>query len=191
MRYNTVAVVYIVIIILIAQAVAPGSYSWRENSISELAAQRYNRAWIVRAGFIGYGLLVAIGAVQRLRAQRSMAYRDLPLLLYGVAMALAGVFSTRHWVAAVAYAPGEANLHSIAATVAGVGISLAMVAYLTSPGPLRKKPLEVAAVVLTLALSALFGVLTRGLGIVQRCLWAVGFVWLVYMEEWRDKCETD
>jgi hypothetical protein len=182
LRYNTIAVVYIVIIILIAQAVAPGSYVWRNNTISQLAAQRYAQAWIMRAGFIGFGALVALGAVRRYRAQPSRAYRDWPLLLYGLGMALAGVFSARSWVDAVAYSPGEAGLHSLMATLAGVGISLAaLLSWIRDPGP-RRDVWHLVAFALMMLLSALFGMVTRGAGVVQRCLYIVGFAWLVYIE---------
>lgn len=182
MRYNTIAIAYIVAIILIAHVLAPGSYSWRDNTISELAAQRYNRAWIMRAGFIGFGALVAVGALLRYRAQRSLAYRDLPLLVYGLAMALAGVFSTRMWVLAVAYAPGEASLHSVLATLAGVALSLAALLCSLHDARAHRRRWHGVALALILALSLAFGVTAQGAGLVQRTLYLVGFAWLIYSE---------
>lgn len=41
--------------LLAAHLAAPESYSWQTDTISELAAQDYDKAWIMRTGFIGFG----------------------------------------------------------------------------------------------------------------------------------------
>jgi len=57
-----------------------------------------------------------------------------------------------------------------------------MMLYVASPGPLRARILDLLALGLTVAFSALFGMATSGAGVWQRCLYAVGFFWLVYIE---------
>jgi hypothetical protein len=127
-------------------------------------------------------VLVVVGALQRYRAQPSMAYRDWPLLLYGWGMLLAGIFSTTPFMAGVAYSQAEANLHSLLATLAGVGISLAVfLSWLRDPEP-RTRPWHLVALVLIVLLSAAVGMATREAGLIQRCLWVVGFSWLVYID---------
>ena len=62
MRYNTIAVAFIVVAIVVAHLLAPASYSWHDNTISQLAAQGYERVWIMRVGFPGFGALIyAVG----------------------------------------------------------------------------------------------------------------------------------
>jgi len=182
MRYNTIAVAYIVVVILIAHAVSPGSYLWRSNTISELAAQGYERAWLMRIGFTGFGLCVVVGALRRYRDWPSLVYRDAFLLLYGLGMILAGVFSAPSWVDAVAYAPREAALHSLMATVAGVSISLAVfLSWIRDPESSRR-PGHALALVLIVLLSGVFGMGSREAGLIQRLLYLVGFAWLVFIE---------
>jgi hypothetical membrane protein len=186
---NTVAVVFIAVLIVVAHLVAPASYSWRDNTISQLAAQGYARAWIMRLGFVGFGILIVLGALDRARTNRRSWFhqaRELALVLYGLGLLLAGSFSAEPFLPGVAFSESQAQLHSIAATLAGLGISLGMLLYLVRPGPLRNKIPDLVALTLTLAFSALFGMATSGAGIWQRCLWAVGFVWLVYIERCRD-----
>ena len=182
MRYNTVAVAFIACVISAAHAVAVAPYSWRDNTISELASQGYSRAWIMRAGFIGFGALVIAGAVLRAEPPQPWWYREIPLLLYGLGLLLSGVFSAAPFAPGVGYSEGEARLHSASATAAGVGISLAMLLYMLSEGAVRARAAHLAALVLTVVLSALFGMSKVGAGVVQRCLYAVGFAWLVYIE---------
>ena len=182
MKLNTVAVIWIVVMIVIAHAVAPSTYHWREHTISQLAAQRYALAWIMRAGFVGFGGLVVIGALQRLRRARATAYRDLPLLAYGLAMALAGIYSTRFWVLAVCYSPREASLHSAMATLAGVALSLAVLLCWLRDLRTGHRGWHGVALIGILGLSLAFGLAGRRAGLVQRALYLVGFAWLIYAE---------
>ena len=52
------AVVFFVITIILAHSFAPIEYDWKQNTISDLGAQQYKNAWIMRVGFIGFGLLL-------------------------------------------------------------------------------------------------------------------------------------
>ena len=182
MRYNTVAVAFMVVVLLVAHVAAIAPYSWRDNTISELGSQGYARAWIMRAGFLGFGSLVLVGAIQRVRAQRRWWYREAPLVLYGAGIMLSGIFSTKPFLAGLDYSALEAGLHSLMAILAGVGISLGVLLYMLSENSLRRKIVHLAALVLIVALSALFGMSTTGAGVVQRCLYLVGFAWLIFIE---------
>jgi hypothetical membrane protein len=185
MRYNVLAVAFIIVVIAVAHWLAPAAYSWRDNTISELAAQGYERAWIMRVGFMGFGALIVLGAAdraRRMRGSRLHLWREVPLVVYGLGILVAGIFSTAPFLPGVAYSAGEASVHSAVATLAGVGLSLAMLLHAATPGSTRQRILHLVALVLTTAISALFGMATAGAGIWQRCLYLVGFAWLVYSE---------
>ena len=182
MRHNTVAVILIVAAILTAHLASIPPYSWHDNTISELGSQGYKNAWIMRAGFIGFGALVVAGSVQRMRAQKQLWYRELPLVLYGGGILLSGIFSAKPFMPGVDYSELEASLHSTLATLAGVGISMSILLYVFSEAQVRRKFGHLTALVLVVALSALFGVSTTGAGIVQRGLYVVGFGWLIFIE---------
>lgn len=182
MKPYVVAVAYIVIVIVLAHLVAPDTYVWTRHTISELAAQGYARAWIMRLGFWGFGALVVLGGVRAARKAGRHWPREIALAAYGAGIFLAGVFSTAPFVAGLLYDAGQARLHSLFATAAGVSISLAMVLYALTDKPAERRVYHALAAVLTLGLSALFGVWTAGAGIVQRLLWAVGFLWLILVD---------
>lgn len=84
-------------------------------------------------------------------------YRELPLVLYGAGMLLAGVFSAEPFIDGVEYSMVEAQLHSVAASVVGVGISFAVLAYALSDQPARRRSIHAVALVGIVGLSALFG----------------------------------
>lgn len=57
MKTYNIAVLYVLILLIAAHLAAPEVYNWQEHSISQLAAQAYTNAWIMRLGFIGFGVL--------------------------------------------------------------------------------------------------------------------------------------
>lgn len=184
--FNTVAVGVMVVGIVIAHLVAPAAYSWTRRTISQLGAQGYEHAGITRLTFGLFGVLIVMGAANRARRARTARLRlvEIPLGVYGIGIAVAAVFSTSPFIAGVAYSPGEARLHSIAATAAGVGLSLAALGYALVDEPARRRIVHLAAFVAIIAISALVGTADVWAGVLQRCLWAVGFAWLLFVE-WR------
>jgi hypothetical membrane protein len=183
LRYYTLAVAWILVVILIAHLLVPPPYQWTQNTISELAAQGYSLAWIMRLGFTGFGALASLGAIHRLAANPRHNWPEVGILLYALAILLSGVFSTTPFQAGVDYSETEAGLHSIMATSAGIAISLAML--LCGLLEQRRTPriVHLSALTLTLLLSSLFGAFPAKAGIIQRGLYIVGFGWLVYLEE--------
>jgi len=186
-RFYTLAVAWILIAIIIAHLLVPAPYAWTQDTISELAAQGYGRAWIMRLGFIGFGALVCFGALRRVVADPKRKWPEIGILLYGLAILLAGVFSTEPFQAGVDYSQSEARLHSLAATIAGIALSLAML--FSGLLEQRRAPriVHLAALALTLLLSSLFGAFPAVAGITQRALYLVGFGWLVYLENILDQ----
>lgn len=56
-------VVFFLSVIIVAHFFAPAGYQWTQNSISELASQGHEYAWIMRSGFIGFGILLTLSIV--------------------------------------------------------------------------------------------------------------------------------
>lgn len=175
------AVVVIVAAILLAHAVAPPSYQWARNTISELGAQGYSNSWIMRSGFIVFGALLAIGAAVGAMHSVRENWPQFFIGLYGAGVLLSGVFSTAPLVQGVAYSSREASFHSAMATAAGIAISGGMVAMLIADKQPRRKMAHLIALVATMLLSAAFGVLDPIAGVIQRLLYSVGFAWLVFI----------
>ncbi|MBN2551083.1 MAG: DUF998 domain-containing protein [Anaerolineales bacterium] len=182
MKLYPLAIALITAVILAAHLAAPPAYDWRANTISELGAQGYSNAWIMRLGFAGFCLLLIPGGMLRLKARRTSWPRELPLILYGACIGLSGAFSTQPFLPEVSFSQAEANLHSLLATSAGVLLSLSMLLYMFLDSDMRRKFVHLVALILTVAISALFGMVSSGAGIVQRILYLVGFAWLVFID---------
>jgi hypothetical membrane protein len=181
MKWNIIAVVYIVLVILLAQLIAPAPYNWTQNTVSELAAQGYRNRWIMQAGFVGFGVLLAAAVIRNWRARPSLWYREVPLLLYALCIALSGIFRTRPFVPGAACSETEAQLHSIFATVAGILLSTAVLAHLLSDEDARRKTGHLAALILIMATAMAFGMSSTNTGLIQRFLYLVGFAWIALL----------
>jgi len=182
MRFYTLAVAWILVAIVVAHLLVPAPYDWTQNSISELAAQGYGRAWIMRLGFIGFGALISFGAVRRVAVNPRRNWPEIGVLIYGLAILLSGVFSTAPFQPGVGYSRSEENLHSLMATGAGIGLSLAMLCCGLLEQRRTPRIIHLAALALTLLLSSLFGAFPAVAGITQRALYIVGFGWLIYLD---------
>lgn len=173
-----IALAWLIAALVAAHLLAPESYSFVVDSLSELAAQRYEHAWVTRSGFMGFGLMLAwhyssdLVHVQRYWAQALL------LLLYGSCVALTAVFSTAPFEDGVAFSEPEAFLHSIFATMAGVCLSGAMLIAAWRAPTQEERWRHVGALAFVTVASALFAVLPEYQGVTQRALWMGGLAWL-------------
>ena len=55
-RFFWVAVLYFMIVIVLAHFFISPNYDWTQNTISDLASQGHTYKWIMQAGFVGFGL---------------------------------------------------------------------------------------------------------------------------------------
>ena len=183
----TVAVIYWIVIIILAHFFAPPGYLWTQNSISELAAQGHTYKWIMQAGLIGFGVLVMLAVGQTIFKTRQMIYALLPVALYGFAILLSGIFCAAPIDPSISYSIAEANLHSALATAAGWSLSLAILWRIFAASSGREKQAHTIFLTAVFGFSMLFGLaengtIVIGTGIVQRILYLCGFFWLVYQE---------
>jgi len=174
------AVTFITIFILIAHFVVGEPYHWYRNTISQLAGQAYPNAWIMRAGFIGFGALVQIAGIGRIREAGRYWYREVPIMLYGLAILAAGIFSTTPFIEGIPYSEQEAQLHSFFATAAGI-VTAGMLFFALTDAAKSRRLVHAIALLMTIGISILFGALPEVSGAMQRLLWFVGFAWLVYL----------
>ena len=149
----------------------PG-YSARANLISELAAQN------TRGAFIMAGAFVVLGAAIVFDGWRVFRSCMVPFMLFGAFMVLAGLFGHKPMTSDVPYSATVAGAHSLFATMAGIGISLAFVwqAWLASAMPGRLTAAALALVCLVLPLGMLN--LPAYQGVIQRLMYALVFAWL-------------
>lgn len=183
MKMIPTAVIYFIAVIISAHFFASPEYNWMQNTVSDLAAQGLKYQWIMQTGFIGFGVLLNIGFVQKFIATQKVSYPDLLIMLYGLAILLSGFFSTEPFIQGVSYSVQESSLHSLFATAAGFAFTIGIFYRLVTASTLGEKWLHAVFFLLVMGTSLLFGLSENGLlpiakGIIQRSLYLVSFIWL-------------
>jgi hypothetical membrane protein len=181
MKSYALPIAFLVATLVTAHVLVPEPYHWYLNSISQLGAQSYEKAWVMRVGFIGFGLLLQLPAITRIRASRSLWYRELPIVIYGLAILVSGIFSAEPFVEGTPYSRSEASIHGAVATVAGLALSLGILLHALTDTPNSRRIGHLVALVLVTGLSILFGRMPDLAGAIQRLLWCAGFAWLLYL----------
>jgi len=181
MRHYTCAIVYILTTLVLAHLFADGAYRWQVNSISQLAAQGYEKAWIMRAGFIGFGVLIQVTGVRRIGMARKYWLREILIMLYGLTILLSGFFSAEPFLPGTPYSQQEAQYHGAFATAAGIALTAAILVYAVTDTPNQRKIGHAVGLGLVMLFSLLFGLLPGVAGVMQRLLWVAGFSWLLYL----------
>jgi hypothetical membrane protein len=172
-----VAISWLVATLVAAHVLAPDSYSLVTNTMSELGAQNTENAWVARAGYIGFGVLLACHYSGDLVHVRRVWAQALLLLLYGSTIALTGVFSTAPFEGGVFSEP-ESLLHSVFATLAGAFLSAAIFIAAWRALTRRSRWRHAGSLAFVALASALFAAIPEYRGISQRALWLGGLWWL-------------
>lgn len=181
---SAAAVVFFVAVITVAHLFAPSAYSFTQNTVSDLGAQGYSLAWIMRSGLMGFGLLISAAMAVSLVKQTGSPLPDALLLVYGLGIFFAGVFSTLPFEPGISYSARESSLHSFFATAAGIAISFSMVSHVFMEKGSRHVLFHALAALFVIGLSALFGLaeggaVSVGKGLVQKVMYAGGLTWIV------------
>ncbi len=188
------ALISFIAIILTAHFLVPEDYNWLENSISDMAAQQYLYAWIMRTGLITYGAMIAIVMWKSYAVQKRRNYGHIAILIYGVAVILSGVFSTKPFWNVEQYSELSDLLHSVFAQIAGVSFTIAIAIhffYHNTPGDRR---FHLFYFVLVVICSVGVGLAANnwipiGMGLIQRLLYLVSFIWLY--QEYKTNLKVD
>jgi len=183
-NYLYIPVTFLIIIIILAHFFPPIGYQWRENTISELASQGHDNAWIMRSGFIGFGIFLTLSLMASWQQYNQFTIGDAFIIIYGIAILLSGIFSTAPINSTLTYSTNEAKLHSLFATIAGINISIAIAWRIFSSHQPFDKILHFGFLIMITGLSFAFGLaengtLLFGKGIIQRSLYLTGFIWLI------------
>jgi hypothetical protein len=179
-KYNWTSVGLFVGIIIIAHFFTTNPYDWKSNTVSELAAQGYQYRWIMKIGFILFGGILAAGITNKILGGNGKLITELPILIYGLAILVSGLYSTKPIVSAIEYSELESQIHSYSAQIAGAGFSIGLLIHgLTEKNP-NLKIIHFSTFAFVVGLSALFGIMENNNGIIQRIMYAGSFVWLTF-----------
>lgn len=183
MRYLLPAVVFFVVVIIAAHFFAPPGYQISQNTISDLGSQGHVKKWIMQTGFIGFGLLVLAGIVWKSIDQGSISGPDLAILVYGLSILVTGFFCAAPILEGIQNNIPESRIHSLFATTAGVALIGAITWILFRSG--KDWSVHFFFLISITAISIAFGLAENdlipiGKGLVQRFLYLVSFIWLVF-----------
>ena len=173
-NYHIISITLFVVFIIVAHIFSTDNYDWIKNTISDLGAQCYDRKLIMQIGFLAFGLTLAIGIFLN-----GLSWRTSPILVYGLCVALTGIFCTKPFVNLDTYSTTQSTLHSIFAQIAGVTFSIGVFTQIFFTSDNNSKPIHVTFFVLVIGLSATFGFLKNYQGIAQRLLYLTSFIWLI------------
>jgi len=173
-NYNIISTTLFVVFIIVAHIFSTENYDWTKNTISDLGAQGYHRKLIMQIGFLAFGLTLAIGIFLN-----GLSWRTSPILVYGLCVALTGIFCTKPFVDLDTYSTTQSTLHSAFAQIAGVTFSISVLTQLYFTSDNNSKLIHLTFFVLVIGLSASFGLLKNYQGIAQRLLYLTSFIWLI------------
>ena len=185
-NYNIISTTFFVLFIFVAHVFSTNNYDWTKNTISDLGAQCYDRKLIMQIGFLAFGLILAIGIFLN-----GFTWQTAPILIYGICVAMTGIFCTKPFTDIDTYSTTQSTLHSTFAQVAGVAFSIGILTQIFFTSDNITKYIHLAFFVLVVGLSAIFGLLNNYQGIAQRLLYLISFIWLIkYYKPWQMNLST-
>ncbi len=172
--YPLISTTLFVVVILLAHVFATDPYDWTKNTISDLGAQGYGKKSIMQIGFLVFGLTLSVGVLAN-----GLSLRTTPILIYGLCIALTGIFCTKPFVEMESYSSSQSTLHSVFAQAAGVSFSIGILMQLFFTSENKLKYVHLLFFILVIGLSAAFGLVKNYPGIIQRLLYLTSFFWLI------------
>jgi hypothetical protein len=179
-KYNWTSVGLFVGVIIVAHFFTTTPYDWKTNIVSELASQNYQYRWIMKIGFILFGGLLAIGITNKLINGNGRLINELPIMIYGIAILISGIYSTKPIVSGIEYSELESQIHSYSAQIAGMAFSIGLLIHVFTEKNPNLKIIHFVTFIFVVGLSALFGLINSNVGIIQRIMYLGSFVWLVF-----------
>lgn len=173
-NYNIISTVLFVVFIIVAHIFSTDNYDWTKNTISDLGAQDYERKLIMQIGFLAFGLTISVGIFLN-----GLSLRTLPILIYGLCVALTGVFCTKPFFDINTYSATQSTLHSTFAQIAGVAFSVGILTQIFFTVDKNIKYIHIVFFILVIGLSATFGLMKNYQGVAQRLLYLTSFSWLI------------
>ncbi|MDN5199811.1 DUF998 domain-containing protein [Fulvivirgaceae bacterium BMA10] len=182
-KYNWIGVATFIFIIALAQVLTPVDYNWRDHTISQLASQGYDKKWIMQVGFILFGAILNIGIVLKLvtvPVKRGRMAAELLMMVYAGSIFMTGIFCEKPFIDGIEFSNLYAKIHSIFAMIAGIGFSVSILLFgLTAP-TLKSRTIHLLFLAMVVGTSVIFGALDSNIGLIQRLLYFISFVWIVF-----------
>ena len=156
------------------------TYSIIKNTTSHLGAQSTPNAWIMNVTFV----LVGISCVSEawLHLGRFW-FQKVLLTIFGLSLALTGIFHHATIIEGVIFNSLEDRLHSVFASSVGFLFVIFAISSAFIEKAVRHRIINVAVGLVVTALSILMLYLPDYSGIWQRAIFIISFLWLSFMLE--------
>ena len=171
------AIVWLVALLAAAHLLAPDGYWVASDTLADLGAQGVDNAWVSRAGFIGFGVLLAWHYSGDLVLVRRPWTQAVLLLLYGSTIALTGVFSTAGPPGMPSSEP-ESLLHTVFSILAGVCLAAAILMSVSRAHDSGERSRHLTALGLMVLTAGLFVALPEYQGVTERFFWLSVLWWV-------------
>ena len=147
-------------------------YSLVSHVISLLGAQNTTGNSVMVTGFLALGLGIILDGVRR------FSWPALPFMVFGLCMALAGLFAHKPLSPEVDFSKLAHQIHSALATLAGISITVGLLWQAARKTALRPRLIALALAALCLGLPLCMLSFLEFQGLIQRLMYLLIFAWL-------------
>ncbi|WP_326521299.1 DUF998 domain-containing protein [Parerythrobacter aestuarii] len=175
-RLAVTGVLAIIAAMTVGPMFSPTEFSWVAHSTSEQAGQHLPGAWIMRSGFVAYGLgtLAAATLTWHRRSWVSAA-----LALFGIGLVATAIWSNAPIVPDLPVDLHQDWLHSIASAVVGTAFAAACAARLFLPGGQHRDRVAWCGLIISVLVPMAMGWLPELRGLLQRAMFAYSFLFVL------------
>lgn len=162
--------------ILFGPFFSPDEFSWLRQTTSEQAGQYMPGAWIMRAGFVSYGLGVFLASVLDWRRRRTAR---IATAFFGAGLIATAIWSNAPVIEGAPRDMHEDALHSVFSGVVGFAFAAACLARLFSPSRGQSDLLAWAGLAIAVFIPLAMGVLDDVRGLLQRAMFVFSFIFML------------
>ncbi|WP_335682324.1 DUF998 domain-containing protein [Porphyrobacter sp. HT-58-2] len=163
----TIGIVLLVSAMIIGPAFAPPAYDWLRHTTSQQAGQAMPGAWIMRAGFAGFGVGTLVAALAENERRRLVRQA---LAIFGAGMVAAAIWSHAPITAGMAADLLEDKLHSLASAIVGTAFAGACAASLFAKGGSRGDLVAWIGLAIAVVIPLAMNQWPAGQGLLQRLM---------------------
>ena len=172
---SAIGIGVILMAILVGPLFSPLEFSWIHHTTSEQASQQLPGAWIMRVGFVAYGLSTLLAAMV---VSRTLPFVRGALIVFGIGLVGTAIWSNASILPGVPSDMHEDWLHSVASGIVGTAFAVACAARLFLPGGSKRDVLAWVGLVISVAVPLAMGAWPEGRGMLQRAMFGFSFVFV-------------
>jgi len=170
-----VGIIVIIVAMLAGPLFSPPEFSWLRHSTSEQAGQQLAGAWIMRVGFVAYGLGTLVAA---LLDWKTRTFVRVALIAFGAGLVGTAIWSNASILPDFPSGQHEDWLHSVASGIVGTAFAFACAGRLFAPGGSRRDVLAWTGLVISVAIPIAMGTWPEVRGLLQRLMFGFSFVFV-------------